>query len=528
MRLQNKLMLIGVIPISFLVIITFFYVIPNFKDQMYSRADIQSKNAVENAYSIAKYYHALEEKGELSAEEAQNRAKDEIKEMRYGEDGYFWIDNTDYINVMHPMKPELLGKSRLNEQDAKGKYLCKEYIEGAQKNKKEGYFSDFWFPKPGATEASPKRGYSKLFEPWNWVICTGAYTDDIAKFVLTESYKMALVIGIIVLLTLIFVYRFTKANIVLPLNHSIAKISEMAENGGDLTQKIEVTKKDEFGQLATAVNKMVDNFRLIMLQLLDNAKKVTSATQQLVSNSQQTAASANETAATMSEISGAVDNVAMNIQDISKTADYNSNLADTGGEGITKVIRQMQKITDTSNEVGVSFDGVNRKSQEINKIIELITSVADQTNLLALNAAIEAARAGEHGRGFAVVAEEVRKLAEQSASATTEIRGLIHDIQLETEKAAVSLDAANKEIETGTLLFKESGKNFDTIAQGIKELTSQLYEIVSATEQMSSGVQSVAASTEEQTAATEEILASSEALGKVAEELERLASGFKI
>ena len=135
MRLQNKLMLIGVIPISFLVIITFFYVIPNFKDQMYSRADIQSRNAVDNAYSIAKYYYALEEKGELSAEEAQNRAKDEIKEMRYGEDGYFWIDNTDYINVMHPMKPELLGKSRLNEQDAKGKYLCKEYIEGAQKNK---------------------------------------------------------------------------------------------------------------------------------------------------------------------------------------------------------------------------------------------------------------------------------------------------------------------------------------------------------------------------------------------------------
>lgn len=526
--MQNKLLLVGIIPISIFVLFTFIYIIPNFKAQVYNQVDNQIKDDIENAYSVANYYYSLEQKGKLSTAEAQSQAEAAIKVMRYGTDGYYWIDNTDMISIMHPIKPQIVGKSRAQEQDAKGKYLCQEYIKGAIENKTKGYYCDFWYPKPGTTVASPKRGYVKLFQPWHWVIGTGIYVDDVNQFIDKEIYQMALVIIFIILLTVILIYRFTRVNIVRPLNLSIAKINEMAENGGDLTQKIETNRKDEFGDLARAVNKMVDSIRQIMLQLIDNAKKVASATEQLVPSSQQTSATANEIAVTMNEISSTVDNVNINIQNISKTSEANSNLAELGSKDVAKVAEQMHKISDTANEVETSFAGVNQKSQEINKIIELITSVADQTNLLALNAAIEAARAGEHGRGFAVVAEEVRKLAEQSAGSTTEIRKLVNDIQAEVQQAMSSLAAAGKEIEIGSVVVQDNGKNFRQIAEGIQSLTVKLNDIVSATEQMSSGVQNVAASTEEQTAATEEILASAEELGKITGELNGLAGGFRI
>lgn len=528
LKLQKKLMVMGLIPVSLFVIFIMLYVIPDFKKQILTQVDYQMATSVDNAYSVVNYYYSLEKNGELSRDEAQEKAKAAVREMRYGKDGYFWIDNTDVVGVMHPIKPELAGKNRAQEQDAQGKFLCKDYVKGAIENKEKGYYSDFWFPKPGETEPSPKRGYARLFEPWQWVICTGTYIDEVDKYMAGQFTVITLATLVIVILSLFIVFRYTNASIVKPLNMSITKIKEMAENGGDLTQKIEVKSKDEFGELAQAVNKMIDSIRQMMTQLIGHAKEVAEATQQLVSTTQQTAATANETSATMTEIATTVDNVTENIQVINKTADNTTELANSGSEEISRAIAQMHRISDSTGEVVTAFDGVNQKAQEINKIIELITTVADQTNLLALNAAIEAARAGEHGRGFAVVAEEVRKLAEQSAGATTEIRTLITGIQVETQKAMSILTAANHEVEIGTVGVQESGSNFNKIANGILTLTSQLHDIVTAAEQMDAGVQSVSASTEEQTAATEEILASAESLEKIAEELNKLASGFKI
>jgi len=155
-------------------------------------------------------------------------------------------------------------------------------------------------------------------------------------------------------------------------------------------------------------------------------------------------------------------------------------------------------------------------------------SIADQTNLLALNAAIEAARAGEQGRGFAVVAEEVRKLAEQSASAAKEIYNLINAIQAESQKAVHSTADAIKEVEAGTSVVQEVGDKFKEIISAVQDLTSQIQEVASATEQMSAGVQNVAASTEEQTAAMEEVSASAQSLSSLAEELNMLVAKFKV
>lgn len=312
----------------------------------------------------------------------------------------------------------------------------------------------------------------------------------------------------------------------------ITKLSQAVEivSQGDLSKDINIDYKgnDEVKSLITSFSKMVNQMQILIGEIMDKANFVASSSQQLNSSAQETTANANETSATMTEISNMVEQVSANIQEVSTLSKTASEHAGEGSEGINRVIEQMQTIAGTDSAVSLAIDGLNRKSQEIDQIVDLITNIADQTNLLALNAAIEAARAGEQGRGFAVVAEEVRKLAEQSASAAKEIYTLINAIQLESQRAVESMANGGKEVETGTKVVWEVGENFKEIISSVQVLTSQIQEVASATAQMSEEVQNVAASTEEQTAAMEEVSDSAESLTQLSEEFSALVSRFKV
>lgn len=187
MNLSKKLIMLSIIPTILFTLISCFYIIPNAKKSIYLEKDIQIRYNVENAYSIVGYYYSLAEKGVMPVAAAQATAKETISKMRYGQDGYFWIDNTNFVNLMHGTRPETVGENRKETKDVKGTYMVKEYIEGAIQHKAEGYFSDFWFPKPNETEASPKRGYAKFFEPWGWIVATG----DQTLFVRNDAVELA-------------------------------------------------------------------------------------------------------------------------------------------------------------------------------------------------------------------------------------------------------------------------------------------------------------------------------------------------
>lgn len=306
------------------------------------------------------------------------------------------------------------------------------------------------------------------------------------------------------------------------------ELHALAERGGDLTQKIKINSRDEIGQLAETVNRFLANLKTIMIDVNKGTHDLSETAQQLKASSQQVTTGANETAITMNEMSTTVEQVSSNIQEISKTSMHVTDQANEGQRGLNRVVRQIQTIVQSTREVSLAIDGLSEKSKEINQIVELITGVAEQTNLLALNAAIEAARAGEQGRGFAVVAEEVRKLAEQSAGASNQIKNLITAIQSESQRAVESMAEGGKDVEEGARVVQEVGDLLNRIIASVQGLSSQIQAVASATEQMSSGVQSVAASTEEQTATIEEVSASADSLAQLAEDLSRLIGKFKV
>ncbi|SHK38709.1 methyl-accepting chemotaxis protein [Desulforamulus aeronauticus] len=528
LKIQSKLMLIGIIPIILFSLANLLFILPQIKSEIHKEKDTQIKALVESGYSIVSYYHGLEQKGLLSTLEAQEQAKEAIKTIKYGQDGYLWIDNTDYIVVMHPVDPALDGTNRHDTQDAKGKYLVRDFVDGAIKNKDQGHFEDFWFPKPGTKEAYPKRGYHKLFAPWNWIINTGIYVDDVEQTIAYETNIILAINLLVALATLALIFWFTRAGIIHPIKTVLNKLNDMSQNGGDLTQKIELKSKDELGDLSQAMNKMTESIRVLMIGVLDKAQIVATSAEQLSANSQQTSASISEMTASVSNVATQAEEVSHNTSRIDEASTKAYKFADQGAEGIEKIHLQMASIEQSTSSVNEVIQGLNNTSTEVTKIVDLINAVAEQTNLLALNAAIEAARAGEHGRGFAVVAEEVRKLAEQSAGASKDIYALISNMNQESERAVEAITSSTQDVQTGIQVIGEVGQLFNHIIDTVKGLATETQKVTSAIEEIAHSVQNVAAMSEEQTAAMEEVASSVDQLTGLANSLQEMANKFKL
>ncbi len=259
----------------------------------------------------------------------------------------------------------------------------------------------------------------------------------------------------------------------------------------------------------------------------DRTVRLTTSINQLSAGSQETAAGANEIALTSSQLASTVQQTAQNAGVIHEKTDAAALEAKKGWNDLQKVGRQMETISDSAHSMDEVISSLGSSSDKISVIVETITNIANQTNLLALNAAIEAARAGDQGRGFAVVAEEVRKLAEESAEATQEVKELITNIQDQSENALKTAKVVAGEVQQGVDIVTDVNHVFEQILRNIEGLAGQADEIASGTELISSSIQEVAAITEEATAHTEEIASSSRAIAEMVLELEQMAVGLK-
>jgi len=372
--------------------------------------------------------------------------------------------------------------------------------------------------------------------------------------------------GLAGVLVAVAVAWFFGSSLLKPISNLVGAMA-LAEKG-DLSAKVTLTSQDELGKLAQSYNNMLENIaglaakvkevaghvQTSAAQLSTGAEQATRAveqiantTQGLASGTEKQARSISETSAIMAQMSAGVHQAATSSQAVATAPTSAADSAVQGGKAIEQAVSQMNAISRTVNNSAATIQVLGAQSQEIGKIVDVITGIADQTNLLALNAAIEAARAGEQGRGFAVVAEEVRKLAEQSAEAAKQISTLIMEIQTETDKAVKAMTSGTEEVKGGIEVVARAGSAFEEIVASVKDVSRQIAELSTSNQQMAAGAeqsvqameniatiaqetassaQEVAAAAEEQMATNEEVAASSTTLAGMAEELLAMARKF--
>lgn len=333
--------------------------------------------------------------------------------------------------------------------------------------------------------------------------------------IIANSTKTIIIVLIVIILICVAITIFLTFSISMPIL-SLEKQTNLIASGDLTASHVLIENKDEIGSLANAYNQMINSLKDVVNRVATKAEDVAVASEQLSATAQQTAASATETASTVSEVVQTVEQVSTNAQTVADESQNVASHAAAGWDSIEKITKQMEDIQQSTKAILDVINKLNDKSNEINRIVELITQISDQTNLLALNAAIEAARAGDAGRGFAVVAEEVRKLAEQSNSAAKDISNLIQAIQTESSGAVVIADKGSESVKHGTNVIMEVGKSFKYIIDSVQNLSGEIKEVASSTVEMSKGMQNIAAVSEEQTAVMEEISASSQTMANTA------------
>jgi methyl-accepting chemotaxis protein len=352
----------------------------------------------------------------------------------------------------------------------------------------------------------------------------------------TSIIVYAGIIGLFIVGSTVFLVR--------PIKKGLSNISELVKEmaGGNLAKKIDIYSNDEIADMASELDKMSKKLKRIMAEIKSTADNVASASNQLSASSEQMSRGvseqsgrASQIATSSSEMSQTVIDIAKNASNIASAAGDASKTAQDGGNVVNKSVQEVKAIADTVSETAIMVSSLGERSKQIGEIVSVINDIADQTNLLALNAAIEAARAGEQGRGFAVVADEVRKLAERTAKATSEIGGMIKGIQDEVEKAVTSMNDGTERVNVGVELSTQAGNALHGIVKSVNNLHTMVQQIASATEEMSTvseqisgDIETIASVSKETSAGSEQIAHASSDLAMLASNLQGIVGQFKV
>ena len=426
--------------------------------------DLTNVNQV--GLSIVKHFDAQATAGQITKEEAQRRAIDVVRSLRFGEDGYTAIASKDMISLMNPFAPQNNGKNMSGFKDINNYYLYREIAAAGASTAGSGYVRYVW-PRPGGKEPLPKTSRVDRYGPWGWDLITGVYMDDIDR-----AFKAELLQSGSVLLGVTLLLGFIVTRINQSLRQTIggepALVREAAARiaSGDFSVPIHVDARDDssifFGMksMQTQLASTIGDIRRSADTIALASSEIASGNMDLSARTESQASSLEQTAASMEELTATVNQNAVNAQQANEMVISAASVAGKGGEVVARVVQTM--------------DAINSSATRIVDIISVIDGIAFQTNILALNAAVEAARAGEQGRGFAVVASEVRNLAQRSAAAAKEIKTLIGD----------SVDS----IKVGSDLVAEAGATMDQIVASVSRVTTIMTAITAASHEQSIGI----------------------------------------
>ena len=428
----RRLSLVTLMVLALLGLLLFFC-LQIYQQGLMGEKSRQTRAQVETAYSLVAGFEARVRKGELDEGRAKAEALAAIKGLRYGEEDYFWINDSHPTMVMHPMKPELDGKDLSGVEDKQGLRLFVAFADLA-KAQGAGEVAYYW-PKPGVEEPVRKISYIKRFAPWDWIIGTGVYVDDVeAQY--QEVLRTLLGIGLVLAILLFAVVGLIVRSIVVPLSQSVSALGNIARGEGDLRFRLPESGRDELSQLSVNFNLFAGQ----MAQLVGRSQQITAQNReqahQLAQVVDRTGAIVTgqeqdtlRVASAMEQMTVSSREVGQHAAQAAEAADSALNLAQHGRQVVAQTRETISQLADEMVETVQAVSQLEQETQQIGSVLDVIRGVAEQTNLLALNAAIEAARAGEQGRGFAVVADEVRTLATRTHSSTDEIRQMIQRLQ---------------------------------------------------------------------------------------------------
>ncbi len=499
----------------------------------------KTKNLVEVPYSILVEQHRLELEGKISRQEAQRRAMEAIRALRYDGTNYFWINDMHPTMVMHPTRPELDGQDLTGFKDPTGKAI---FVEMANASRTpNGSFVTYQWPKPGSDKPVQKMSFVKGFEPWGWVIGTGVYVEDVDA-AWRRSGKIAGIFGLSCLAVLLIVSRKVSRSIFDRFREMIDLIKDVAQGEGDLTKRVEITSNDEIAELAKWFNTFMDKLQEILCQVSSNTQSLATASEDISASSRDQAQGAqsqkdqtNQVAVAMQEMAATVAEVSENSNKAAAASQQAAEMAREGGKVVEETLSRMRTISASVSDTARKVQELGKRSDEIGRISGVIDDIADQTNLLALNAAIEAARAGEQGRGFAVVADEVRKLAERTGNATKEIAGMIRNIQAETKTAVAAMRAGSQEVEAGVESTRRAGNSLQEIIKMSEHVGDMVTQIATAatqqsatTEHINNNIEEIARIASSTEAGVQQTAGALQDLSALALQLRRLVGQFRL
>ncbi len=489
----------------------------------------KTRNLVEVAMGIVNQQHQLAASGKLSEEDAKTTARNNLRELRYGDNDYFFGFDTRGVYLVNGGNPAIEGQQKIDLQDTDGKYMVRELIAAAQAG---GNFVDYRFPRAGQQKAEPKLGYAKLFAPWGWVIGTGIYVDDVDA----EYRESALLLGGISLLLLVLLSLFgwqVGRSILNQLGGEPEHASEVMRRvaNGDLTASLADAPA---GSMLHALSGMVASLRQMVTEINADADRLVSNAESIAAASDQVSKAAEQQSDATSAMAAAIQQLTVSSNHISESARETSidstaavDLSDAGAHRVQEAAEAIRKISSTVADASQLIRALEDRARQVSSIANVIKDIAGQTNLLALNAAIEAARAGEQGRGFAVVADEVRKLAERTSGATTEIEQMIVGIQNDTSGAVEVMNAALPEVQEGVELAASASESLGHIENGARRTLVRIGEVADATREQSVASTSIAQRVEQIANMVEETTTTIRGTAASAHQLESIANNLK-